>query len=295
MQPLNFVFFINPVSGADNASNPADLIRDVMTANRLSFKIHELEKDTSPEKIRVLLKKLRPQMAVASGGDGTVNLIASSLIETKVVLGILPLGSANGLAFELGIPMNIEEALKNLINGKIQPLDAVKINDKISLHLSDFGMNARVIKGFEEEGKRGFKGYFKHFFKVLKAPRTFRCTIETPGKTYIHRALMTVIANSGSYRSGAVINPTGKKDDGRFEIIVLKPGRNWIIRNTIAAFTGNFHNQPNVTVYECTAAKIQVRPHQELQVDGELLGKLESVEASIIKHALKVVVPQTKA
>jgi diacylglycerol kinase family enzyme len=152
-------------------------------------------------------------------------------------------------------------------------------------------MNARLIKRFEEEGVRGFKGYFKQFFKILKSPPSFKCTIETPENTYVHRSLMTVIANSGQYRSGAVINPTGKKDDGMFEVIVLKPRKNWVIRNTIAAFTGNFHNQPNIVTYECTSAKITVQPSQELQVDGELLGKQQIVNAEIIKHSLQIIVP----
>lgn len=292
MKPVKILFFVNPKSGADNKANPSDIIRNVMSGKQVSYHIHELGKDTENKSLGNLLKTYKPEIAVAAGGDGTVNLIAASLIGFKTAMGILPLGSANGLAFELGIPQKIEDAIENLFSGKPQPLDAVRINDThISLHLSDFGMNARVIKGFEKEGKRGFRGYFKHFIRVLRTPKSFRCIIETPVKNYIHRALMVVIANSGSYRSGAVINPTHKKDDGRFEIIVLKPKRHWIIRNTIAAFTGNFHNQPNIATYECTSAKIMVRPSQELQVDGELLGKQQSVNAEIIKHALQVIVP----
>lgn len=292
MKPMKILFFINPNSGADNKTNPAEIIGQIMQQKKISYKIHELKKNTETKTIINEIKKTNPQIAVAAGGDGTVNLVASSLIGLEVPLGILPLGSANGMAFELGIPTKLEDAIQNLLTGKTQPIDAVKINGShISLHLSDFGMNARVIKGFENEGKRGFGRYFKHFIKVLRTPRNFRCIIETPGKTYIHRALMVVIANSGSYRSGAVINPTHKKDDGRFEIIVLKPKKHWIIRNSIAAFTGNFHNQPNIATYECTSAKITVRPSQELQVDGELLGKQQSVDAEIIKHALHVIVP----
>jgi YegS/Rv2252/BmrU family lipid kinase len=292
MKPVKILFFVNPNSGADSKANPPDIIKDVLQHKQIAFHIHELEKDTDSKTIVNLLKKYKPEIAVAAGGDGTVNMVAASLIGFQIPLGILPLGSANGLAFELGIPQKIEDAIENLFTGKSQPLDAVRINNgHISLHLSDFGMNARVIKGFEKEGKRGFMGYFKHFIRELRTPKSFRCIIETPVKTYIHRALMVVIANSGSYRSGAVINPTHKKDDGRFEIIVLKPRRHWVIRNTIAAFTGNFHNQPNIATYECTSAKIMVRPSQELQVDGELLGKLQSVNAEIIKHALHVIVP----
>ena len=243
------------------------------------------------KQIKSLIGKYNIETVIAAGGDGTVNFIASSILGMNVNLGILPLGSANGLAYELGIPLKIEDAVQTLLTGKSQPIDAVRVNNNICLHLSDLGINARLIKSFEEEGKRGFLRYFKHFIKVLKTPRSFRCIIESEGKVYVHRALMTVIANAGGYRSGAVINPTGAKDDGRFEVIVIKHRRNWIVRNTIAAFTGNFHNQPNIETYECSKVKILVHPRQELQVDGELLGKSEEVRAEIMKHVLKVIVP----
>lgn len=292
MKRVKFLFFINPKSGADNDSDPENIIRMSMLQHQTPFRIQEISEELDARKIMDMIINLHPETVVAAGGDGTVNFIASAIINQPVKLGILPLGSANGLAFELGIPMKTEDAIENLFSGKAQQLDVVRINGQhISLHLSDLGMNARLIKRFEEEGVRGFKGYFKQFFKVLKSPPSFRCTIETPDKKYTHRSLMTVIANSGKYRSGAVINPTGKKDDGRFEVIILKPRKHWIIRNTIAAFTGNFHNQPNIVTYDCTSVKIKVEPQQELQIDGELLGKKNEIQAEILKHALQVIVP----
>jgi YegS/Rv2252/BmrU family lipid kinase len=292
MNPVKILIFINPNSGTDTKADPKDLIVNVLNNKKVSYTITEITPELDQKQIKSLIKNYDASIAVAAGGDGTVNTIASALIGLPVSLGILPLGSANGLAYELGIPLKLEDAIEVLFSGKAQPLDAVKIdNNHISLHLSDLGMNARVIKEFEKEGKRGFLGYFKHFFKEIKSPRSFKCTIEIKSDIYHHRSLMTVIANSGSYRSGAVINPTGEKDDGFFEIIVLKPRRNWIIRNTIAAFTGSFHNEPNINTYKCASAKIKVFPQQELQVDGELLGKTNEVKPQIIKHAIKVIVP----
>lgn len=292
MEPVKMLVFINPNSGTDTKSDPKDLIVNILNQNQVTYKITEIAPELDQKQIKNLIKNHNAKIVVAAGGDGTVNMIASAMIGLPVALGILPLGSANGLAYELGIPLKLEEAINVLVSGKAQPMDAVKINDKyISLHLSDLGMNARVIKEFEKEGKRGFMSYFKHFFKVIKSPRSFRCIIEIGDNTYLHRSLMTVIANSGSYRSGAVINPTGEKDDGFFEVVVLKPRRHWVIRNTIAAFTSSFHNEPNIETYKCNSVKIKVQPQQELQVDGELLGKNNEVKAHIIKHAIRVIVP----
>lgn len=293
MTPVKLIFFINPNSGSDTKVDPAEVIKSIMLQNQMSYKITEITPELKSKEIKSLVKNSGAEIAVAAGGDGTVNFIASAIIGLGVKLGILPLGSANGLAYELGIPMKLEDALQILSTGKAKPIDAVKINNEhISLHLSDVGMNARVIKGFEAEGKRGFMRYFKHFIRVVKTPRSFKCLIEIGDKVHMHRSLMTAIANSGSYRSGAVINPTGLKDDGKFEIIVLKPRKNWILRNTIAAFTRNFHNEPNIETYECTKAKITVFPAQELQIDGELMGKHLEVDAEIVKHALHIILPE---
>lgn len=292
METVDMLFFVNPLSGADAKTDPEDLIRQAMPKNDISFGIVGITKELKAQDVKDMIVSSKARTVVAAGGDGTVNFIASAILGLPVKLGILPLGSANGLAYELGIPMKPEDAVQTLFIGSSQPMDVVKIDDDhISLHLSDFGINARLVKGFEEEGKRGFIRYFKHLLRVLKRPHSFRCMIITPAKTYIHRSLMTVIANSGKYRSGAVINSTGKKDDGRFEVIVLKPGRSRLFRNTIAAFTGRFHDEPNIVVYECTQANIRVHPAQELQIDGEVLGKKQEIKTEIIKHALQVIVP----
>lgn len=292
MEIRKVLYFINPKSGTSNNKDPRTVISNKMTERGISFSIHEIETELKPKKIKKIVESSEATDVIAAGGDGTINLIASEILGMNVNLGILPLGSANGLAYELGIPMNIDEALQVIINGATQPLDAVRINQKsISLHLSDLGMNARIIKGFEEEDKRGFINYFKHFLRVIKSPPSFRCYIEVGTRKFAHRSLMTVIANSGGYRTGAVINPTGSKNDGLFEVIILKPAKNWLLKNTVAAFRGNFHNQPNIETFNCTSATIKINPAQELQVDGELIGKTNEVKAEIIKHAFRVIVP----
>jgi diacylglycerol kinase family enzyme len=208
-----------------------------------------------------------------------------------VKLGIIPMGSANGLASELGIPAKADDALQLILTGTAKPMDVVRINDDhISLHLSDVGINARIIKEFEKEGKRGLSGYARHFFRELFKPQeSFRCIIRTGNNIFSHRAYMVLMANASSYRSGAVMNPRGKIDDGKFEIIVMKPYRRWVWRSIIGAFTGTLDRQPNIETYECESAVIRIIPGQELQVDGEILGKYTEVKASIYRHALNVI------
>lgn len=296
MDDIRILFIINLKSGSSDNETVEQTLHHVVagfidTGNKISYEVIELTDEITSEFIKERINTFKPNTIAAGGGDGTINFVASIIAGMDVRLGIIPLGSANGLASELGIPTKIDEAVKLVITGKSLPMDIVRINDDhISLHLSDLGINARIIKEFEKEGKRGLSAYFKQFLKELVKPqKSFKCTVSLNGESISHHAYMTLIANSNKYGTGANINPSGQKDDGVFEVILIRPYRRWIWRSFIGAFTGTFHKKPHVEVYPCEEATITVTPAQELQIDGENLGKHNKVHAKIEKHALKVV------
>lgn len=292
MDNVRILFAINKKSGASENTGIEDTVREtMMNLNDHPFDIFLLSGDNIVRELKDRIGSYNPDIVVAAGGDGTINMVASILAGTQIKLGIIPLGSANGLAAELGIPDGLKDAINLIVTGKARSLDLIRINDNhISLHLSDVGINARIIKEFEKEGKRGLKAYLKHFIKELWKPQpSFLCTILTGGKMHTHRAYMTIIANCNKYKTGAVINPSGKWDDGRFEVVVIRPHRRWIIKSFIGAFTRTFHLQPHIEVYNCASAVVSVMPAQELQVDGETLGKHSEVRSIIEPHALQVI------
>lgn len=290
MDARKILFVVNAKSGASDNNDIHELINEAMAGFNIQYEHIDLEGEDITTDIRKKIEIYKPETAVAAGGDGTVSLVASLIYGTPVKLGIIPLGSANGLAGELGIPTDVSKAIEFIIQSPSRKMDLVKINGHISLHLSDLGINARIIKEFEKEGKRGFYAYFRHFVKELvQPPKHFRCTVIADGRMFSHISYMTLIANSSRYGTGANINPLGKIDDGRFEVILIRPYRNWIWKSMVSAFTGSFHLQPNVEVYPCTKATIKIKPAQELQVDGEALGMSDSVEATIIEGGLNII------
>src|SRR5207248_11105267 len=107
------------------------------------------------------IEKVRPSVVVAVGGDGTVSLVAKQLLGTKIILAILPAGSANGMAKELNIPTNINDALAIILKGEQKCCDVIKINEHLCFHLSDIGLNAKMVKYFAEGNIRGLLGYAK--------------------------------------------------------------------------------------------------------------------------------------
>lgn len=295
MHKRKILFVINRKSGSSDNLDLEGILEKSLAGTSIPYEMYFLTGDNDSLNILEAMERFDPNMVCAAGGDGTINLVASLLMNKPVTLGIIPIGSANGLAAELGIPKDPGEAVNLILNGSARPMDVVEINDdQISLHLSDVGFNARIVSEFEKEGKRGFAGYVKHFFREVTRPqKSFKCEISIDSRLYSHRSYMTVIANASRYRTGANLNPTGRIDDGIFEIVVFKPYHRWMWRSLFGAFTGTMHKQPNVETYECKSASIIIKPPQELQVDGESLGITSQCKAGIHKHALQVILPST--
>ena len=102
------------------------------------------------------LLNIQPDCVVAVGGDGTLKIVATVLLGTSLIIGMLPAGSANGMARELGIPPDIQGSLDVLVNGERRQMDVIQVNDAdICLHLSDIGLNAQVVMHYEQNSLRG--------------------------------------------------------------------------------------------------------------------------------------------
>jgi diacylglycerol kinase (ATP) len=283
---------INPISGSRNKSHLKNEITKHCKACHLNPVFFETTGKDDHIKITEALDKHAPHVLVAVGGDGTVNLVASILIGKNMKLAIIPTGSANGMAYELNIPANIEQAVSIISKDISRPIDLLKINGKhLAVHLSDLGMNARIIKRFDEEKIRGLYGYARQFFKELKSPSHFRCIIHCDGKhRRKYKAVMVVMLNTHFYGTGAVVNPTGKINDGKFEIVVIKPYPwYYIFHMLVAFFTGNIHRLRHIRILSCKHARIQMSPAQDLQVDGEPTGEFNKLEVNIIPSAIDVI------
>ncbi len=286
----NTLFVINPISGDQDKSGLPEIIKKISQDYKFQFKVYKTTGKNDKNNIQNEIDKFLPETVVVAGGDGTVSLVASLLVHTEINLGIIPMGSANGLAYELGIPAKIEQAVDILLKGKSTMMDAIKIEDRYAFHLCDMGMNARIIKRFEKEGKRGLLGYAKQFLKEYRNIKKFHCRIEANGQTIRHKALVTVLANGSYYGTGATINPTGKFNDGFFEIILIRPYPSWfLLKLFFAFFTRQIHKLEYIQIISCKNAVIETQPPQYLQMDGEILSKTHKIKVKIVPDAIKVI------
>lgn len=288
------LFVINPVSGGTDKSDLITRMEDFVSKNNLTCRFfYTTELETRPN-LKHEINDFKPNIVAAVGGDGTCNLVASIIVSTGMVLAIIPFGSANGLATELAIPKNIEDSLNLIIAGENKIIDTIFINKKLCIHLSDIGLNARVIKRFEQDKIRGLFSYTKHFFKELREAKPFRFSLVLGnGKEIKKRAHVVAIANASKYGTGAIINPNGIIDDGKFEIVIVKPYSFFGFFSIAAAiFMGYLDKIEYVEIESYTRIKIKKNKNQPLHIDGEIIDDSDVIEAIINPASLIVKVPR---
>lgn len=291
MQPKKLLFIINPKSGNSDKSKLEKQISTVCNKNSKEYALFYTSGENDKEKIAEKQSNYQADTLVACGGDGTVNLVAQVLLNSTAQLGIIPLGSANGLAYELDIDHNINDSLENIMIGDSNRMDVIQINDEyICLHLSDLGFNAKMIKDFEDRGERGMLSYARSFFGSLMDKKTNEFKIKFKGTEKKINAEMIVLANASSYGTGAVINPGSRLDDGSFELVIFKPiPLRDLLSLTLESFLGDIKNSPYVEIHKVEKVQIYCKEAELLQVDGELKEKNKEVEAEILKGALQVI------
>jgi diacylglycerol kinase (ATP) len=245
------------------------------------------------KKLREKVRNFLPELLVAVGGDGTVTLVAKEAMAAGLPMAIVPAGSANGMAKELEIPDDPDEALKLVLDGEIKATDVIRINDdEICLHLADIGLNARLVKYFQEGSIRGLTGYALALLKALSKRRRMSVHIRTRDSEIIRSAVMVLVANASRYGTGASINPEGSIYDGVFEVVVV---RRLNLFQVLKMFLRMRRFNPRkIEIFQASSVRIVTSVRTHFQVDGEYLGRINELEARCAPGALQLVVPRRK-
>lgn len=286
---MKLLFIINPTSGSKSNDDAILSIHRSMAENGFDFKFLYTSVDNVDDLITRQIEDYKPDRIAACGGDGTVQQVARNLIGQKTPMGILPLGSANGLAKALNIPQNLEEALDVFIHAsESAPLDLLEVNDHICIHLSDIGTNAILVKNYEEAGDKGMIGYAKHLISSIQESETMQYTITTPDGSVEKEGYMLVIANANKYGTGVRISE-GSVFDGKFEICnVQKIDLESAVKAGLTAINVFVDQNMFSDVISCKSAKIKINRKVHLQIDGEYIGEVDTINAKVIPGALRV-------
>ena len=283
------LFILNPSAGTSKTDWKQE-ITDFFHDKNQSYTIFELTgKDDTPA-IKDKIVELKPGKVIAVGGDGTVKMVAEQLLHTEMILGILPAGSANGMATELGISNDPSQALETVLSGEVKKIDVIQVNDgNLCIHLSDLGLNAMLVHYFDQGNRRGMLGYAKVAFKVFLRRRLMRLEISTDGNTISRGAYMVVLANAKTYGTGAVINPQGSISDGKFEVIIMRR-MNLVHLFRMLVSHAPFNDDCIETIH---AQKVIITSSKKnyFQIDGEYCGKQNKITAEIKPLSLNVLMP----
>lgn len=286
----NIIMVVNPISGDVDKSDIIEATALFAAKENLNFILFETSGEDDILKIKTLYETYKPKRIIVTGGDGTIKMVAEAMENEDVILGILPAGSSNGLAVDLNLPQTLEESLDIAFHNNYIELDMIVINGKKSIHLSDLGLNADLIKNYENSDIRGKWGYILQAYTTLKdLEEPFTATITTNNRTIECVARMIVIANSQKYGTGIVINPNGAMNDGKFELIILK-NLDLVVLGKI--ITGNMPiNSEDVEIISTDKATITTNFPVSFQMDGEYCGVETLLEISILSKKMKVAIP----
>lgn len=282
------LFVINPVSGKA-APDWNSIIHDHFDPLPFDTNIYQLPEKFTVDDVRSRINGFKPDCVVAVGGDGTANLLATCVMKTDITLGIVPAGSANGMAKELGIGPDVPAALSIIENGFCKRISLVEINDRISLHLADLGLNAFMLREFERRGVRGLFGYLMATMKVFRRRKKLHAELRYGNTTRNIKADIILIANATMYGTGVVVNPVGKLDDKVFEVIAIK---DLTVKDLLNSSLHTSRLDENkAEIFQVSDVHLHCTRPAHFQVDGEYMGKVQDVRARLLPDILSVIIP----
>ena len=184
--------------------------------------VKSLSKDDTEEIINQ--SSANHDVFIAAGGDGTVHSVATQLVNTDKIFGVLPLGSGNGFARELGFNINVNSLMSDIQKAEVMPIDVIELNGHLCLNVAGIGLDSFVAHSFNDLKLRGIFPYIWLTLKTFIQLKPFPVTIWCDDKQIISENLFVVtIANTRQFGNNAFIAPDAKPNDGIINLVLIKP------------------------------------------------------------------------
>jgi YegS/Rv2252/BmrU family lipid kinase len=282
-----FHFIVNPNAGSKNKTKYTKLIQLIKSNDA-----HIIWETTEPQEATLFAKQAMDEGAtriIAVGGDGTINEVASVLVGKSIPLGIIPVGSGNGLARHLNIPLDYKKAFKKALVGASIKIDVGYINKKPFFCTAGIGFDAAVAHRFANGNGRGLINYMKATIITLFKYKPIQVGINQGAN---EKVFSLSIANASQFGNDAFISPFSNIQDGQLELVkigILNKFQAGIL--AVRLFKKNIHHSNNVTLQSFKEASIHYLNHAPIHIDGEnLLTDNELLNITISPMALTVIV-----
>jgi diacylglycerol kinase (ATP) len=284
---------VNPASGRNRLKDTMTAIQSAMSARQLEYDIRVTSKQgDAVNLVQSVSEKVYDTVCVA-GGDGTINEVVNGLYgKRKLKLGIIPIGTVNVLALQLGLPFSIRKAVDVLAKGHSRRIDLVTADNRLFVLMAGIGFDAYAIYKTDMNIKKFFGrlAYVLSALRALLRRRPGRLDVIIDKKTR-DNAYFMLISNVSIYGGRFPLMPDAKIDDGRIDVMLFKNRDNLSLITYFAAFiTGRARSIPFVSYYQARCLEVRARENILVHTDAELAGTLP-MSFSVLPRAIEVVVP----
>ena len=289
------IFIINPIAGKGKGLMIETEIQSYFNQKNVEFETFLTESIGHATEITNQVLTKNPDIIVACGGDGTINEVAQALVGSNVALGIILIGSGNGLAANLHIPKTTEKAFETILNAKINKIDAGKINENYFFSNMGLGIDADVINNYAQTKTRNFLGYVTASTKAIFNFQPKKFNIELDNEHTLDDDFYFVFcSNSNEAGYGISFSPNAKLNDGKLDFLAVKK-LNFIqqIQFSANVLGKRIEKMKQAKVLQVNSVKFNSKQTKTIaQVDGEaVIFNQKSIEVSIVPNALNVIVP----
>jgi diacylglycerol kinase (ATP) len=295
-----FIYFINPISGTRGKAQVLEIIKTKTAAQQIPFEIVHTNAEGNYFYLHQKIADEKITDVIVCGGDGTVNQIANALQKTSVNIGIIPMGSGNGLAFAARIPRHTDKALDIIFKGKARAIDSFYINNKFSCMLCGLGFDAQVAHDFARQKKRGLTTYVKQSTKNFFKAGAYPFTISIDGNDLSMEAFFISIANSNQFGNNFTIAPQASLYDGLLDIVIVnkmsKVRMLWTILKQVRSgqarpYEDKKYHRTDIGYFQTKKLTIHNPKLAPLHIDGDPAETAEHFEIEIIEKAFNLIMP----
>ena len=238
------------------------------------------------------------QLVVICGGDGTVMACLDALSHTGIPVAVLPIGSGNLLARNLGIPLGFDESLDVAVNGDDRRIDLGRVGDQPFAVMAGMGFDAAMMADTTEDMKRvaGWPAYVASALRHLRDP-VMRVQVSIDGGRSVSRSARTVlVGNVGQLEGGLELLPAASADDGLLDVVIVAPRtlRDWV-RVAYRIIRKPHTRDRHLERFQGQVISIESDRDVPRQVDGEVIDDGRRIDARVEPGALVVRVPRSSA
>ncbi len=290
MKKKHILFIVNPISGGKSKIGFKELLNNYLDTNIYDFEVVEAQYPKHAQEI-VQANSQSADIIVAVGGDGTINEVAQEVCKTDLLMGIIPMGSGNGLARHLGVPLKPAQAIKALNTAQVQKIDTAMLNDCFFVSVAGVGFDSEVAKGFDQSKGRGFWNYLRVGMQSFFSYKEQAYTIQIDGREIKRSAFMITIANSNQFGYNTKISPLASVQDGFLDVCILRKPAVWHAPAlTYKFFNSKAHTSSFLEIIKAKHITITPNPSAYANIDGEIMKVGETVEVKIQEKNLNILI-----